>query len=194
MVAIGIAVAIGVMPPVAPPPPGGGPPPASVMTKAQVKTQKVEKNLLSVKARWQRKGYQVNVRAEPAFDCAAHSYGQVHDFFVSHHCVLLLRATGEFRDKNRNVVLVAFSWVDMPTTGEAARLRKLVDTEGTGNVTELSRERGRYRNVRFAGLGYNSGLSEQAVWNIQVQPVGWSPAAILLNEIRDDVIKAAIEN
>lgn len=164
------------------------------MAKAQEKTTKVKNNLLSVEARWKRKGYQVNVRAEPAFDCTAHSYGQVHNFFVSHNCELLLRATGEFRDKHRNVVLVAVSWVDMPTTGEAARLKKLVDAEGTGNVTELSREKGGYRNVRFVGLGYNSGISEQAVWNIQVQPVGWSPAAVLLNEIRDDVMKAAVEN
>jgi len=36
-------------------------------------------------------------------------------------------------------------------------------------------------------------MEGQAVWNIQVQPVGWAPAAVLLNEIRDDVLTAAIE-
>ncbi|MGH3916840.1 MAG: hypothetical protein ACRDTC_26035 [Pseudonocardiaceae bacterium] len=196
VVAAGIAVAMGMAPAVGLPSGtiGAGAPPASTMIKAQTKTTKVKANLDGVKVRWQRKGYRVNLHGDPAFDCAAHSYGQVHDFFISHRCEFVLRATGEFHDKNRNVVLVAFSWVEMPMTGEAVKLKKLVDTEGTGNITELSREQGRYRAVRFTGLGYHSGHSEQGVWNVQVQPVGWSPAAALINEISDEVIAAGIEN
>jgi len=157
------------------------------------KVDRVAKNLLSVKAKWKRKGYQVNVRGEPEADCTAHSYGQVHNSFVKQDCEFMVRVSGEFRDKNRNVVLVAFSWVQMPTTGEAVRLRKLVDTHGTGNVTELTRERGFYRNIRYDGLIYDSDIDGQAVWNIQVQPVGWAPAEALLKEIRADVVDAAVK-
>lgn len=193
--AAGIAVAVAVGSGMPPPPPGPtpAPPSPSLQIKMREKADGVAKNLLGVKVKWQRKGYRANLRGEPDADCAAHSYGKVHDSFVSRDCDYMVRVSGEFRDKNRNVVLVAVSWVEMPTTGEAARLRRLVDTDGTGNVTELTRERGRYRNVRYDGLVYDSGIDGQAVWNVQVQPVGWSPAAVLLNEIRDDVLTAAIE-
>jgi len=59
----------------------------------------------------------------------------------------------------------------------------LVDRHGTGNVTELSRERGRYRNVRFTGEFYASRRENTTVVNAQAQPVGRGARAVELAEI-----------
>jgi hypothetical protein len=61
----------------------------------------------------------------------------------------------------------------------ARRYKRMVDTPGTGNVTELSRDDGPYRDIRFDGKLYTSGMSGTAVWNVQVQPVGPVPLATL---------------
>lgn len=61
------------------------------------------------------------------------------------------------RDRNGDVALVPIAWVERPTEAEAHQLKALMDTGGTGNMTELSRERGRYRSVRHTGDAYAPG-------------------------------------
>jgi hypothetical protein len=121
-------------------------------------------------SRFRARGYKVNLDVRFDTDCAAHSYGKVHDFFILHSCVLLSRAAFTLRDKYQDAILVAISWVSMPDTALAERYKSLVDTWRTGNVTELSREIGPYKNVRFTGKNYTSGLDGKTVWNAQVQP------------------------
>lgn len=71
-------------------------------------------------------------------DCGVNSYGQVSDFFVSSPCAGLTRAI--FRTTiGPTPVLVSVSIVEMPDDGTAAQLRTLVDTNGTGNVSDLLR-------------------------------------------------------
>ncbi len=72
------------------------------------------------------------------------------------------------------------AWVEMPTEAEAGSLKQLLDTGGTGNVTELSRERGRYRTVRYTGDAYASSRDGAVVVNAQAQPVarGWTGLAL----------------
>ena len=50
-------------------------------------------------------------------------------------------------------VLVAVAAVEMPDPGEARELRVLMDGGGTGNITELSKDRGRHRRVDYEGAG-----------------------------------------
>ena len=111
-VAVSLAVVMGVG---SPAPPGSTlverPPSQLVKTKAETKVRKTATNLVRLELRWQRRGYRLTTHAEPAFDCAAHSYGQVHDFFVAHDCQYMLRAYGIFRDRRRTVALAAFSLV-----------------------------------------------------------------------------------
>lgn len=73
-------------------------------------------------------------------DCEAHSYGLVREFFRDCPCAALFRALFEVRDERGNVVLVAVAWVDMPDVRRAREFKELVDRDGTGNITELSRE------------------------------------------------------
>jgi hypothetical protein len=85
----------------------------------------------------------------------------------------------------QDLALVATSWVDMPTLSLAMDYKHLVDVSGTGNITELSREVGPYRNVKFSGNYYLSGMTGTAVWNVQVQPIVPTPVKVL-KTILDD--------
>lgn len=104
-------------------------------------------------------------------NCADHSYGAVRRWFRDHPCDALFRASFEVRAAGGATVLVAVSWVDMPTEELAREYHDLVDGEGTGNVTELTRERGRYTDVRFTGEHYESARDGVTVVNAQAQPV-----------------------
>ncbi|OLT15120.1 hypothetical protein BJF78_16775 [Pseudonocardia sp. CNS-139] len=116
-------------------------------------------------------------RFDAATDCSAHAYGRVREFFREQQCVALYRASFEVRDRRNAVVLVAIAWVEMPDAATARAYHDLVDTHGTGNVTELTRERGRYQDVRFTGEHYASRRDGTTVVNAQAQPVGRAAAA-----------------
>jgi hypothetical protein len=142
-----------------------------------------DRNSRSVVRRLERSGLRIRTRIERAdADCAAHSYGEVQRWFRQHPCQALYRALFEVRDRRGGLGLVAVAWVDMPDVAQAVEFKQLVDRSGTGNVTELSRERGRYRNVRFDGERYASRREDTTVVNAQVQPVGRGARAAELAE------------
>jgi hypothetical protein len=120
------------------------------------------------KATLTAKGFRAGLETKVGGDCAAHSYGKVHDFFVANPCEWLARAYLPIGDSE---VLVAISWVGMPTTSSAEAYRRLVDTPGAGNITELSREEKLYRKIGYAGSAHSTGIDGTAVWNVQVKPV-----------------------
>ncbi|MFR9807391.1 hypothetical protein ACL02T_34630 [Pseudonocardia sp. RS010] len=113
-------------------------------------------------------------------DCMANSYGQVQDFFRRTPCAALHRAYFELRDQKGDAAIVAVSWVEMPDETSARTLKQLMDTSGTGNVTELSRDRGKYRTVRYTGDAYASRRDGPVVINAQAEPVarGWAGLAL----------------
>jgi len=67
----------------------------------------------------------------------------------------------------------------MPNITSAKKYKHLVDTGGTGNVHELSRETGPYRHVVFDGNHYVSGRDGRLVWNAQAQPIKPTPTDII---------------
>ncbi len=109
-------------------------------------------------------------------DCAAHSYGRVRTFFRSNPCTSLSRAYIQIGDSE---LLVAISWVQMPDTSSAESYKRLVDTPGAGNVTELSRETTLYKNIKYTDGAHTSGFHGTAVWNVQVQPVFPRPPEVV---------------
>jgi hypothetical protein len=147
-----------------------------------------ERAVFDARRRLERRGLRVESRVEIADDCAAHSYGQVQQFFRARPCTALFRALLEVRDVRRNVVLVAIAWVEMPDEASARALHRLVDTGGTGNVTELSRERGRYRTVRFTGEHYASRRDATTVVNVQAQPVGRAAVGVAMADLVTDAL------
>jgi hypothetical protein len=76
-------------------------------------------------------------------------------------------------------MLVAISWVGMPDASLAERYKRLVDTPGGGNVTELSREKRLFRKISYADSAHACGIHGTAVWNVQVKPVFPRPNAMI---------------
>jgi hypothetical protein len=116
--------------------------------------------------------YKVNLDLKYSKNCATDSYGLVHRFFLSHPCKWLVRASFAVRGNAGSVILVAISWVHMTNNALAKEYKRLVDAPGTGNVLELSRQSGRYQEVRFTGRFYESGMVGTSIWNAQAQPIG----------------------
>jgi hypothetical protein len=132
-------------------------------------------------ARLSARGVRATVRlTDDGTDCAANSYGAVREFFEQHPCAALYRSVLEVRDREGDVVLVAIASVEMPDEVQADDLKSLLDSPGSGNLTELSRERGRYQTVRYTGDAYASRREGDVVTNAQAQPVakGWSGLAL----------------
>ncbi|QYN36707.1 hypothetical protein K1T35_05245 [Pseudonocardia sp. DSM 110487] len=141
-------------------------------SSARASSQARRQDANAARARLLRQGLRIEQHFDGTDDCVAHSYGKVREFFQRQPCMALHRAWFEVRDGRRGVVLVAVSWVEMPDTGSAQEFHELVDTHGTGNVTELSREQGRYRRVRFTGQHYVSRRDGTMVVNAQAEPIG----------------------
>ncbi len=154
-------------------------------------TAEVALDISQTKAALLASGYGVNLEVRSGKNCAANSYGAVHSFFVAHSCKWLARAYLEIKRESDPVVLVAVSWVEMPNAALAKRYKQLVGEPGTGNVTELSRQIGPYRQVRYTGLLYVSGRDGAAVWNAEVQPTGNVPLAVARNILRTAAVGAA---
>jgi hypothetical protein len=107
----------------------------------------------------------------------------VQDFFRANPCTALFRALLEIRDNRGNVAILAVAWVDMPDADKARELQQLMDRGGTGNITELSRERG---GQRFSGDYYRSAREDATVVNVQAEPVGRARAALELARVATD--------
>ena len=79
-------------------------------------------------------------------DCAAHSYGQVQSFFARTPCSSVHRVLATTKQGERTVVIAA-SIVTFDTATQAERYLALVNSDGTGNISDLLRE----------GVGYAGG-------------------------------------
>ena len=75
--------------------------------------------------------------------------------------------------------VVAVAVVDMPDNSQAGQFKRLVDSPGTGNITEL---RGT-RRVTYTGEHYASIQEGATVVNAQAEPVGRTAAALRLAEL-----------
>jgi hypothetical protein len=156
---------------------------------ARVSSQARRQDADAARARLLRQALRVEQRFDSTDDCVGHSYGKVWEFFREHPCVALHRAWFEVHDRRRGYVLVAVSWVEMPDTRSAREFHELVDTHGTGNVTELSREEGPHRRVRFTGQHYVSHRDGTTVVNAQAEPIGRAAVAAELEELASKAIR-----
>jgi hypothetical protein len=131
-------------------------------------------------------GHKVRLIATFENECVTHSYGKVHKFLQSHPCDWLARAYLQIGEPDQGLILVAISWVGMPNATLATDYKRLIDTPGAGNITELSRQKRLYKNIEYStGTTYTSGIHATAVWNVQVKPV--FPASVdVINRILAD--------
>lgn len=164
---------------------------SSSFSKARTKSQGSDQDTQVVEERLVRRGFRVNVKAtSDGTDCVGHSYGQVRNFFRQHPCTALYRAYFEVQDRQGDAILIAVSWVRMPDASSASALQHLDDAPGTGNVTELSREEGKYKSVRYTGLFYTSNLdtSGTVFVNVQAQPVARGTTGLELTSLVTNIL------
>jgi hypothetical protein len=163
-----------------------GPSAAQLKVKVQERNARTQRNMT---LRLGKKGYQVRTRTRfDGTDCAGHAYGDVAAFFRDRPCLALGRMSFEVKDRRGKVVLVAVSSVAMPDRAGAGAYKRLVDRHGTGNVTELTREQGRYRSVRFLGRPYGSRPDGLVVTNVQAQPVDRGPGDAVLRMMMETAL------
>jgi hypothetical protein len=159
---------------------------SSSVSNARTTSRGSSQDTQAVEGRLVRQGFRVNFKAtSDGTDCVGHSYGQVQNFFRQHPCSALYRAYFEVQDRQGDTVLVAVSWVRMPDEPSASALKHVDDVPGTGNVTELSREEGKYRSVRYTGQIYASALdtSGTVFANVQAQPVARGTTGVELTSL-----------
>ncbi|MDD7917004.1 hypothetical protein [Actinomycetospora callitridis] len=89
--------------------------------------------------------------------CEGHAYGQAAAFLRERGCLHLDRSLWSANAEGRDVV-VAVATVQMPDTTTAGAFRSLVDSNGTGNISDLLREQRGYPGApeQLTGQGYAS--------------------------------------
>jgi hypothetical protein len=167
----------------------GKPPARTSSARPTASESRARSDFDRLKSRYGRHGYRVDLKVDANAaidsDCGKHSYGTVQRYFRSTPCVFLARASFAVADKRKEVVLVAVSSVELPDVDTATRFRALVDRPGTGNITELSREVGAYRNVKYDGRIYTSSQNAVTVWNVQIMPAVGHPSPAVLKDITE---------
>ncbi len=139
---------------------------------------------------WERLGWrQLRKAAKRELKCGPHSFGEVQRFFLRHPCIDLDRMVFAVDDGSGNTIVVSVAWVKMPKTGEASDLKRLVDTDGTGNVSPLGGELLGLRGIRFTGENYDSRLTKKLVVIAEAAPAGGRPGEALL----ETAVEVAVE-
>jgi hypothetical protein len=94
-------------------------------------------------------------------DCTAKSYGRTKDFFQDNPCQSLVRALYTTESGGAKA-LVSVVVVGMPDSSKAKALKALTEKDGTGNVTDLVRDK------TFAGTGTPSVSGSDAAYASKV--------------------------
>jgi hypothetical protein len=81
----------------------------------------------------------VQQAADDQTNCAAHSYGQVQQFFAKTPCLSVHRVLATTNQAGRNVVVASYV-ITFKDQGQAKRFNALVTSDGTGNISDLLRE------------------------------------------------------
>jgi hypothetical protein len=128
--------------------------------------------------------------ADNGNQCVNHSYGKVQEFFRQHPCVSLHRELYVLDDiRGDGRVLLAVARVEMKDADLARCLQGLLDVNGSRNITELSRERGPYKSVRYDGAVFASERDGAVVSNAQAKSVQGVPRNADLKSMVDDTLR-----
>jgi hypothetical protein len=140
---------------------------------------------------WRRMGLRTVTREiKRDLECAVHSYGQVREFFLRTPCRSLQRTLLAVCDAQGNTVVVSVAWVRMRNTVSAERLKRLVDTDGTGNVSPIiASEVLSLRGVQFTGKHYASRRTGLLIVIVEAAPGSGQPDT----EVLDGAAQVAAE-
>lgn len=111
-------------------------------------------------------------------DCAAHSYGQVRAFFARTPCSSVHRLLATTKQGDRTVV-IASNVVTFDSATQAARYLALVNSDGTGNISDLLREGVGYAGApsKLPAAAFASRRAASQVWVAEAAYVTGSSSA-----------------
>jgi hypothetical protein len=132
-------------------------------------------------------GHPTTLDAQSDKNCYDYSDGDVQLFFRKNNCTYLYRTLIEYKDGNY-VIRFLIATIEMPSYDTAIDLHALLSREGGGNITPLSSNSGKYRNVPFVSGTSTTILQGTGVVNIQAEAVGRTPGADVLAFLATDVI------
>ncbi|WP_235998652.1 hypothetical protein [Qaidamihabitans albus] len=135
---------------------------------------------------WRRMGMRsVRHHAREAVDCVRHSFGQVQEFFIGTPCRSLRRELLAIADDRGNTIVVSIAWVRMYGSGDAARLRGLIDVHGTGDITPIGSQALGLGGIEFTGDHYGSRRSRSTVVIAEAEPATGAPDPALLDGVAE---------
>jgi hypothetical protein len=117
--------------------------------------------------------------------CAANSFGQVRDFFLRTPCQLLQRELLGVHDDKGSLTFLAINWISMRTTAEARRLKTLMDTDNSGDISPIGAAVLRSQHVRFSGAYYASRQDGSVLVVAESTAVRGHPSSTLLHRVAD---------
>lgn len=118
-----------------------------------------------------RKGRERN---ENAIECAAFSFGQVREFFLTTPCQGLERWQYPITDEAGSTMVVTVSKVTMRRASQARQFRRLIDEHGTGDIHPL------IPLVPFTGHYYDSKPGGRSVIVSEAEPLSGDPSEVVL--------------
>jgi hypothetical protein len=124
-------------------------------------------------------GHPIKLDARSDKNCSDYSDGDLQRFFRAHPCISLYRTLIEYTEGNY-VIRFLIATIEMPDYDTAIDLHALLSREGGGNITPLSSNSGKYRNVPFISGTSTTALHGTAVVNTQTEAVGRTPGAKVL--------------
>ncbi len=131
---------------------------------------------------WRRIGLRKGTaKTREAAECAAFSYGRVQNFFIRNPCRGLHRAQFPVSyDGGSASVLV--SRVQLRSTAQARRFRRLIDEHGSGDLRPF------LPDVRFTGEHYDSAPDRSAVFVAEAE----SASGGVPDQVLDSMAEAAV--
>ncbi|RZS37531.1 hypothetical protein EV193_10586 [Herbihabitans rhizosphaerae] len=139
---------------------------------------------LRLKLRLQQRGHRVEMTEQTDVGlCDRRAYGRARGFLRQHPCESLHRALLEVRHKDGYAILIVLAVTELRDLAAANEFKTLVDTHGTGNVTELSKEIRKYQRVDITGHNYRSHQEGTTVTNVQAEPLARGVKATVLTEL-----------
>lgn len=133
---------------------------------------------------WQRLAIrEIRTFAKNELRCAVQSYGKVQQFFLRTPCNSLSQKLFALGDAQGDIIALSVMWVKMSGSDDAARLKDLEDTYGTGDVTPFATEALQLGGLKFTGRHYASRRDGSLVAIAETEPARGRPSAKLLDDV-----------
>lgn len=131
---------------------------------------------------WKRLGLKtIKQTAKRELKCVTASFSEVRDFFAHNPCRSLDRFLVAVADTKGNTVVVSVAWVKMAKADTTGKLKRLIDIQGSGDISPLASSALGLAGVDFTGHHYASRQNGTLLVVAETAPGGGHPGNDVLN-------------